>query len=160
MQRKEYGREKGTRDASSFRVGVVVAQFNADITNALLEGTLETLRAWKVPSRSIEVVKVPGSFEIPFGCLTFLSRKRKPDCLVALGCIIKGETDHDRYIASAVSDGIMALSLEHRVPISFGVITTNNLQQAKARSTGKTNKGIEAAVAALESAFIAKRKNQ
>ena len=136
------------------RIGIVVSRFNADITERMLAGALETLRAWRVREGSIEVIHVPGSFEIPFACRTLVSGKKKPDAIIALGCIIKGETDHDRYIASAVSHGIMQVMLEHGVPISFGVITTNNLKQAEVRSRGKANKGIEAAVAALESALL------
>jgi 6,7-dimethyl-8-ribityllumazine synthase len=74
--------------------------------------------------------------------------------VVALGCIIKGDTDHDKYIAEAVSHGLMRLSLQYAIPVSFGVITTNTLEQAVVRSTGKTNKGPEAAEAALETALL------
>lgn len=153
MQRKHYEKETKIRDASKLRVGVVVSRFNEDITERMLEGALETLGAWGVKEKNIQVVHVPGSFEIPFGCLKMI-KKVKPHAVVALGCIIKGDTDHDKYIADAVSHGIMHLSLKHSIPISFGVITTNTLAQAVVRSTGKTNKGPEAATAALESALL------
>ena len=153
MQREHYEKTPVARDASALKVGVVVSQFNSDITEGMLEGALATLREWKVEDANITVLRVPGSFEVPFGCAKIVKTK-KPDAIVALGCIIKGETSHDHYIASAVSQGIMDLIIEHGVPISFGIITTNNLSQAKVRSTGETNKGKEAAVAALEMALL------
>jgi len=153
MQRGEYEKERAAKDGSKLRVGVVVSAFNEDITEPMLEGAKETLREWGVKENNIDVIRVPGSFEIPYGCLTLISRK-KPDAIIAIGCVIKGETDHDRYIASAVADGIMQLTLTHKVPISFGVITTNTLEQAKVRSTGTANKGREAALAALEMALL------
>lgn len=158
MQRNEYARKRNARDASALRIGIVVSRFNTDITEDMLAGALQTLRAWGVRERNIEVIHVPGSFEIPFACRMLLSKKKKPDAIIALGCIIKGETDHDRYIASAVSHGIMQLTLESGIPISFGILTTNNLKQAEVRSRGKSNKGIEAAIAALESALLARRR--
>lgn len=154
MQRKHYEKEQVIGDASKLSVGVVVSAFNEDITGPMFDGAIETLQKWGVQEKSIEIVRVPGSFEIPFGCTLLLSKKKKPDAIVALGCVIKGDTSHDHYIASAVSQGIMQLSIAHSIPIAFGVITTNNLAQAKVRSTRKSNKGIEAAVAALESALL------
>lgn len=153
MQRKEYTKRIKPRDASRLTVGIVVSRFNADITERMLKGALEVLHLSKVREDNISIVQVPGSFEIPFGCLKLL-KKKKPDAIVALGCIIRGETKHDEYLASAVSHGIIDLILHHRVPISFGVITTNNLAQAKVRSSGKTNKGGEAARAALGMALL------
>jgi 6,7-dimethyl-8-ribityllumazine synthase len=157
MRRSEYARGKRAGDASKLRVGIAVSRYNADITESLLASARATLKEWHVPERSIDVIHVPGSFELPFGCRILLSRKRKPDCIIALGCIIKGETEHDRYIASAVANGLSALSLERGVPISFGVLTTNNLKQARVRSRGKTNKGMEAAEAALAMALLRTR---
>ncbi len=153
MQRRHYEKEQEKRDASKLKIGVVVSRFNEDITGRMLDGALETLRAWGVKEKNIRVVHVPGSFEIPFGALKLI-KKMKPHAVIALGCVIKGDTDHDKYIADAVSHGIMRLSLDNMIPVSFGVITTNNLEQAVVRSTGKTNKGPEAAAAALESALL------
>ena len=153
MQRKHYEKEIAQKDASKLKVGVVVSRFNEDITGGMLEGALATLRAWGVKEKNITVVHVPGSFELPYGALQII-KKRKPHAVIALGCIIKGDTDHDKYIAEAVSHGLMRLSLDGAIPVSFGVITTNNLEQAVVRSTGKINKGPEAAVAALESALL------
>lgn len=140
-------------DGSKLKIGVVVSGFHEDITGRMLDGARAALATCKVKKENIRIMRVPGSFEIPYGCLMLLEGK-KYDALVALGCIIKGETNHDYYIASAVSQGIMDIMLRHRVPIGFGVITANNLKQANARSTGKTNKGSEAALAAVEMALL------
>lgn len=148
MRREELGKKREVRDASALLVGIVVAEFNADITEAMLDGALEALAEWGVDDANIEVLRVPGAFELPYGCLTLLGHGKK-DALVALGCVIKGETDHDKYIASAATEGLMKLSLEQKVPIGFGVITTNDLAQAKSRSTGESNAGKNAAFAAL-----------
>lgn len=153
MQRKQYAKDYKPKDASALRVGIVVSEWNSDITENMLAGARETLRTWGVKEKNVHVVHVAGSFEIPYGCLKFLKTK-KIDTILALGCIIKGETDHDRYIAGAVSQGIMDLMLQYNVPISFGVLTTNNLAQAQARAQGEENKGCEAAVAALSAALL------
>ena len=149
MQRGEYQKTREAKDGSKLSIGVVVSSFNTDITEPMLEGALETLGAWGVKDENITIQRVPGSFEIPYGCLTLI-RAKKPDAIVAIGCVIKGDTEHDRYIASATADGIMRLTLDHHIPISFGVITTNTLEQAQVRSTGETNKGREAALGVLE----------
>ena len=153
MQRKQYKKEVKPRDASQLSVGIVVARFNNDITDTMLQGALETLHEWNVAEKNIYVLHVPGSFEIPFGCLWLLTR-HKLDAILTIGCIINGETDHDKYLAHATTEGIMRVSLDHHIPISLGVITTNNLKQAQVRSSGKTNKGREAAIAALELAMV------
>ena len=154
MQRAHYAKEKVVHDASHLRVGIVVSSFNADITESMLQGAKETLHAWKVPEDHIDVVRVPGSFELPYGCLTLLKKFQKPHAIITLGCVIKGETDHDQYVARAATDGILSLSLKYHTPISFGVITTNTLEQAVVRSTGDANKGKEAAETALTLALL------
>lgn len=156
MRRKKEAAK--TKDASTLTVGVVVSTYNADITEKLLSGALTTLRVWSVKEKNIRVVRVSGAFEVPFGCLTLLSPKKakvkKPDAIVALGCIVKGETEHDRHLASAVGHGLMDLTLRYDTPISFGILTTNNLAQARIRSKGHDNAGAHAAAAALESALL------
>lgn len=154
MQRSHYEKVVKVQDASRLTVGIVVSEFNGDVTERMLTGALTTLRQWGVREKNIRIIHVPGSFEIPYGCQKLLSVKKKPDALVALGCVIKGETDHDRYIAHAVAAGIMNLSTAHHVPIAFGVITPNSLAQARVRSKGKHNKGVEAAIAALRCALL------
>jgi 6,7-dimethyl-8-ribityllumazine synthase len=153
MQRKHYEKETKARDASHLSVGIVVSRFNEDATKGLLKGALATLAEWKVKRGNITTLYVPGSFEIPYGCQKLMNSKRF-DAIIALGCILKGETKHDEYIANAVSYGIMRLSLDYKIPIAFGVLTPNTLEQAKARSSGKFNKGREAALAALETALL------
>lgn len=148
MQRKKKVEKIIFPDGSRLRIGIVISRYYEDITGSMLDGALETLESCGVKKNNIHVLPVPGSFEIPFGCLTFL-KKKKYDAIITLGCIIKGETDHDRHIASAVFSGITKLSLDYGVPISLGVINANNLAQAKARSTGDGNKGKDAALSAV-----------
>lgn len=135
-------------DGSKLKIGIVISQFNDNITKPMLEGALETLKENKVKKENIKTVWVPGSFEIPLACQR-LAKSKKYDALVAIGCVIKGETDHYYYIADATTDGIMEVILDFNLPIGFGVITTNNLKQAQTRSRGRHNKGREAAEAAL-----------
>ena len=154
MQRMEKERVVA-KDASKYRVGIVVSNYYADITDELLAGALGICRAWKVSEENITVVRVSGSFEIPYGCLSLLTQE-KVDAIITLGVIVKGETNHDQYIAHAVAQGIMELTVKFEKPISFGVVTVNNLEQAIARSTGANNKGVEATVSALEAAMLRK----
>ena len=167
MQRKNNGKKTILPDGSRLRIGIVVSKYHEDITGNLLDGALETLYLCGVKKNNIYVLPVPGSFEIPFGCLSLLNpdarragsgprskHRGKCDALVTLGCIIKGQTDHNRHIASAVFSAITNLSLNYNVPISLGVVTANNLAQAKARSTGKGNKGKDAALAAVSIALV------
>ena len=152
MRRSEYEKKKAAGDASGLSVGIVVARFNEDITEPMLDGARATLREWKVKESNIHVTRVYGSFEVPLACARLIARK-KLDAIVALGCIVKGETRHDEYLARATSDGLMRVMLDTNVPVGFGIITTNDLQQARDRSRGTNNKGSEAAAAALEVAL-------
>ncbi len=130
------------------RVGIVVSDFNGDITSRLLHGATTALRKYGVVPRNITVVHVPGGFEIPLACQR-LARTKKFDALVALGCVIKGATDHYYYIAGEASRGIMRVMLDHGIPIGFGVLTTHTLAQARARSSQRDNAGRHAVEAAL-----------
>lgn len=141
------------KNASKLKVGIVVSPYYKEIADKLLMGALTTLKEWSVKPQNIFVVSVSGSFEIPYGCVALL-KKRKLDALVTLGCIVKGETNHDQIIAEAVARGLIDLTLTTRIPITFGVLTVNTLAQAKARSTKSNNKGAEATVAALEAALL------
>jgi 6,7-dimethyl-8-ribityllumazine synthase len=152
MQRAHYTKAKAIGDASRLKVGIAISEFNDDVTGSMFEAALETLREWRVSEKAITVMRVPGSFELPLASAKLI--KKKADVVIALGCIIKGETKHDEYIANAVAYGLTQLMLSTGVPIGFGVITPNNLAQAKARSRGKANKGIEATVAALRMALV------
>lgn len=135
-------------DGSKMKIGIVVSQFNSNITEPMFEGALEALKKNQVKEENIETIWVPGSFEIPLTCQK-LAKTKKFDALVAIGCVIKGETDHYYYICSEVSRGIMNVMLEYNMPVGFGVLTTQNLKQAEVRSRGKENKGREAAEAVL-----------
>ena len=131
------------------RFAVVVSRFNSAVTDRLLDGCRSTFRAAGVAERDVRVVYAPGAFELPFLCRR-LATSRRYHAVVALGCIIRGRTPHDRYIAQAVAQGIMAVGLETGVPVVFGVLTTLNARQARARSgRGEANKGVESARAAL-----------
>lgn len=131
-------------------IGIVVAQWHNDITNALLKGATTALKQAGIKDSSIKIKKVPGSFELPLGA-QWQIKQDNIDAVLCLGCIIQGETPHFDYISQAVANGIMQLNLAYNIPVIFGVLTTNTLKQAKERSGGKHgNKGIDAAVAALE----------
>lgn len=153
MNRREYAKKRAVRDASGLRVGIVVSRFNEDITGAMERGAHACLREWKVKERNIFVAHTYGSFELPYAAAR-LAKRHKLDALIAIGCIIKGETRHDEYLAHATANGLMRLSLDLGISVGFGVITTNTLAQARARSRGSVNKGNEAARAALEAALL------
>jgi 6,7-dimethyl-8-ribityllumazine synthase len=141
-------------DASRLRVGVIVSRFNAEITERLRDGALRALREAGARESAVEVFEVPGAFEIPQAAQA-AAETRRFDALVCLGCIIRGETPHFEYIAAAVAHGITAASAAARVPMAFGVLTTNTAEQAIARaSDGPDNKGWEAAAAAIEMALL------
>jgi 6,7-dimethyl-8-ribityllumazine synthase len=136
-----------TKDCS---VGIVVTRWHSDITDKLLKGAIDTLKQHGVKASAIKVKKVPGSFELPLGA-QWLKESAKPDAVICIGCIVKGETPHFDFISQAVAHGIMDLNLKYNIPFIFGVLTTNTVKQAKQRSGGKHgNKGTEAALAALE----------
>ncbi len=125
-------------------IGIVASEFNNIITKSLLEGARKVLEENNL---NYEVYWVNGSFEIPI-MIRLLSKKKSYDGFIAIGCIIKGETDHHEYIANAVSYGIMKLSLDLSIPIAFSILTVDNLEQALNRSGGKYgNKGEESAKA-------------
>lgn len=127
------------------KIGIVQSKYNSKIGNALYKNCINTLLASGVSEKNIVTVKVPGAFEIPFACQK-LASSIKPDVIITLGALIKGETPHFDYIASSCVQGIMDVSLKIGVSIIFGVLTTNNMTQAKAR----TSKGTEAALSALQ----------
>ena len=141
-------------DGSSMRIGIVVSEWNEEITGALLEGARATLMKHGVTEENIPVMVVPGSFELPYGA-RMMAEKPHPDAVICLGCVIQGETRHFDYICQGVTQGITDLNLSSRIPFIFGVLTTGSLQQAKDRAGGKHgNKGDEAAVTALRMAAL------
>lgn len=133
------------------KIGIAVSQYNPEITNTLLKSCTDELIQREVLEKNIEIIKVPGGFEIPYACMK-MAETKKFAAIIALGAVIKGETPHFDYIAFATSQGIMDVSLMHKVPVIFGVLTTENLRQAKDRIKGgkKGDKGIEAALTALK----------
>ncbi len=132
------------------KVCVVVSQWHKDVTDALLEGVFTVFENTEIDSFAMEVLNVPGSYELPLGA-QWAIKTYAPDAVICLGCIIRGETPHFNYISKAVADGIMQLNLAHNIPVIFGVLTTDNLKQAKQRCGGKHgNKGADAANTALE----------
>ncbi|MDD4528864.1 MAG: 6,7-dimethyl-8-ribityllumazine synthase [Bacteroidales bacterium] len=134
--------------------GIVVSEWNSEITNSLLKGAVETLKLNNVEEKDIYIKFVPGCYELPFGASKLLEKK-KFDAVICLGCVIQGETRHFDFISDAVANGIMQVSLKKEIPVIFGVLTTNTLEQAIDRSGGKHgNKGIEAAIAALKMASL------
>lgn len=143
-------------DASPYRFGVVVSDYNDFITHPLLDGCLNTLK--EKGARQVSEVHVPGSFELVSGAMHLLE-SGKFDAVICLGCVIKGETDHDRYINHAVAQGITNLSIQYKTPVLFGVLTTNNREQAEARAGGEHgNKGVEAAQAAIFMAALSSKE--
>ncbi|WP_396624833.1 6,7-dimethyl-8-ribityllumazine synthase [Luteitalea sp.] len=141
--------------APGLRVALVVSTYHDGITERLAAGALEALAAAGVARDAIERLDVPGAYEIPFGARTAAASGRI-DAVVCLGCLIKGETPHFDYIASAVSHGIMQASLAQGVPMAFGVLTVNTMDEAEARvPEGPGNKGYEAAVAVVTMAQLA-----
>lgn len=143
------------------RFGIVVSEYHEEITSALLKGATDTLLAHEVSEDNIFVCYVPGAFEMPLGSLKIFE-EHKLDAVIALGCVVKGETDHDIYINHAVAKGMMNLSIEHAKPFIFGLLTPNNYEQALDRAGGKHgNKGIECAIAALKMvAYYEKQKHK
>jgi 6,7-dimethyl-8-ribityllumazine synthase len=130
-------------------VGVVVARFNGEISNKLLESALEALSAAGVSEERITVMPVPGAFELPFGAMA-LAKTRRYSCIVALGCVVRGETAHFEYVAGEAASGLQLAGLETGVPVAFGVLTVDTAEQAEAR----LDKGADAARAALEMADL------
>jgi 6,7-dimethyl-8-ribityllumazine synthase len=141
-------------DAGEMRFGIVVSDWNSDITWALLDGAVNTLREHGAEDENIVIKHVPGSFELTLGA-QFLAEYDDLDAVICLGCVIQGETPHFTYICQGVSQGITQLNMEYNIPFIFGVLTTNTQQQAADRAGGKHgNKGDEAAVTAIKMAAL------
>ncbi|MDY6934433.1 MAG: 6,7-dimethyl-8-ribityllumazine synthase [Spirochaetota bacterium] len=145
---------EGKLDASGLKFAIVISRFNEFITNKLLSGALDCLKRNNSEEENISVVWVPGSFEIP-PVTRRLSDSGKYDAIICLGAVIRGGTPHFDYIAAEVSKGVAHISLESEIPVIFGVLTTDNIEQAIERAGTKSgNKGFEAALSAIEMANI------
>lgn len=139
-----------------YHFAVIVSDWNDDITYALRDACVETLKQHGAKEENIHIAHVPGAYELPMGARLVMS-KQKVDAAICLGCVIKGETQHDEYINNAVASGIMTLSLASTKPVIFGVLTPNTHEQAADRAGGKYgNKGVEAAVTAMKMVHLAK----
>jgi 6,7-dimethyl-8-ribityllumazine synthase len=140
---------EGSPSGADRTVGVVVSRFNGEISNKLLESALEALASAGVSEERITVMPVPGAFELPFGAMA-LAKTRRYSCVVALGCVVRGETPHFDYVAGEAASGLQLAGLETGVPVAFGVLTVDTAEQAQDR----LDKGAEAARAALEMADL------
>jgi 6,7-dimethyl-8-ribityllumazine synthase len=138
----------------SIKIGIVIAEWNKHITSVLKQGAIETLVDQGILKENIICKEIPGSFELPLAA-QWLAQKEEIDAILCLGCVIKGDTPHFEYVCQAATDGILQVGLKYNKPVIFGVITTNNEQQAKDRSGGILgNKGSEAAITALKMLMI------
>ena len=140
---------EGAPEGTGRSVAIVVSRFNGEITSGLLERALEALAEQGVAQSAITVVPVPGAFELPLAAMA-LARSRRYVCVVAIGCVIRGETAHFEYVAGEAASGLQLAGLETGVPVSFGVLTCNTREQAEAR----LDRGAEAALTGLEMAGL------
>lgn len=149
----EYNKEQ-LPDASNFKIGMVVSQWNSEITEALYRGAYEALVDCGAKKENIIRWDVPGSFELVFGSKKLI-KDLKPDAIIAIGSVIRGETSHFDFVCQATSEGIKDLNVQFDTPVIFCVLTDDTWQQAKDRSGGKHgNKGTEAAIAAIQMAAL------
>lgn len=151
---------EGRLDARGIKIGIIVSRFNHFITEKLLDGALEGLKSHGSEEDDVTVIRVPGAFEIPL-LADRMAASGKYDALVCLGAVIRGDTPHFEYVSEAVTRGIGAAIAKYRIPMGFGVLTTNNVEQAMERSGSKdANKGYEAALTALEMVDVIRRLPQ
>ncbi len=144
----------GAADGNRRAVGIVVSRFNGELTSKLLTGALEFLEKAGVDRARVDVMQVPGAFELPLGAMA-LARTRRYACILALGVVIRGDTPHFEYISSEAASGLQLAALETGIPVALGVLTCDTREQAEARSGGaKGNKGAEAARTGLEMADV------
>jgi 6,7-dimethyl-8-ribityllumazine synthase len=147
---------EGNLDAKGLKFGIVVARFNSFISDRLLEGALDSLIRHGAADKDIHVARVPGAFEIPLAAKK-LAQAGKYDAVICLGAVIRGSTPHFDFVSAEVSKGVAMVSLESGVPVIFGVLTTDTIEQAVERAGTKAgNKGFEAAAGAIETANLLK----
>jgi 6,7-dimethyl-8-ribityllumazine synthase len=143
-------------DARGLKFAVLCARFNAEITDCLLSGALDALQRSGAADADIHVSKVPGSWELPIAAMA--AAAKNPDAIIALGAVIRGDTPHFDYVAGETARGLMAVQLKTGIPVAFGVLTTDTVQQAANRAGGKDgNKGYDAALTAIEMAHLVRR---
>ena len=147
---------EGKLIAKGLKFGIVVSRFNSFINDRLLEGAMDALHRSGAEEQDCSVVRVPGAFEIPLAAKKMVKTGRY-DAIICLGCVIRGATPHYAYIATEVTKGIASLSLESEIPVAFGVLTTDTIEQAIERAGTKVgNKGFDAAMSAIEMANLLK----
>ncbi len=145
---------EGSYSCSNYKFAIVISKYNDFIGQKLLDGAIDCLRQYGCPEDNIDVVKVPGAYEIPLAAEKLADRNIY-QAIICLGAVIRGATPHFDYVAGAASSGISKISLKYKIPITFGVLTTNNVEQAIERSGSKAgNKGWEAALTAVEMADL------
>lgn len=136
-------------DGKGLRIAIVGSRFNQELCDALVADAVAALHNCGIEDREIAIVRVPGSFELPVAA-SQLAETEKYDAIICLGVLIKGDTKHDQYIASAVAQGLTTVSIQTGIPIAFGVLTTETREQAEVRALGSKKKGWEAAMSAIE----------
>jgi len=147
---------EGKLSAEGLKFGIIVGRFNSFITERLLEGAIDCILRHGGSKENIEIVKVPGSFEIPLTAKK-LAKSGKYDAVICLGAVIRGSTPHFDYVANEVTKGIAQVSLETEIPISYGILTTDTIEQAVERAGTKMgNKGFDAAMVAIEMVNVLK----
>jgi 6,7-dimethyl-8-ribityllumazine synthase len=148
---------EGNLDASGFKFAIVLARFNGLITDRLLAGAMDALKRSGAKMDDVEIVKVPGAWELPLTVKTIADTK-KPDAIIALGAVVRGDTPHFEHVASQAASGVAQVGLQAGIPVAFGVLTTNTMEQAIDRSGGKSgNKGYDAAITAIEMADLLRK---
>lgn len=153
----KYDLSEGDYDVTGARIAIVAARFNADVVESLLEGALRRMHAQGVKQQDIDVVKVPGAFEIP-AFAEYLARLNRYDAIVTLGAVIRGGTPHFEYVAGECARGVMQVGIDHALPVIFGVLTLNTNEQAMERIGGvEGHKGEEAGLAALEMIHVRRK---
>lgn len=153
----DYKTHEGHLDATGLKFAVVVARFNSFITERLLAGALDALKRSGAEEGNIEIVRVPGSWEMPVAARV-LAEKKKHDAIVCLGCVVRGETAHFDFVAGEAAKGLGQVAAQYGVPVAFGVLTTNTVEQAIDRAGAKAgNKGFDAAMTAIEMANLIKK---
>ena len=151
------GRIEGEFNARGLRFGIVASRFNDFIVNRLVDAAVDTLLKNGADAADIEVVRVPGAFETPLA-LKKLADSKRHDALIALGCVIRGATPHFDYVAGEAARGVGQVMLSHEIPVGFGILTVDTIEQAIERAGTKAgNKGTDAALSALEMATLLRR---
>lgn len=150
---------KNLPDAANFRLGLVVAEWNSEITEALAQGAMDVFTDCKAQLQNITRVNVPGTFELTYGA-KLLCQQKNFDAIVVIGTVVQGETRHFDFVCDSVTQGVTQLNVEYNTPVIYCVLTDNTIEQSRARAGGKHgNKGIECAVAALKMAELNQKES-